>query len=227
MFARRVLFLIIIIVLYNLIGMISIAYGTVNIIYKTDFENYSIGSFPSEFKLFYDGAGRDYQGITSDESYSGSKSLQVWGTYNWCANVHYYFTKPKSGRIGYEVMVRANPKEEGFVQFVNPEAEAWTWGWGGVVFDQNGYITAPGGYKRLQDYDKWYKIRAEMDVATGACWIWLDDELITNGIAPAEDGRENPEAYKGIRGITMGDCSWYETPSTPTYFDDFKFYIVN
>jgi hypothetical protein len=63
-----------------------------------------------------------------------------------------------------------------------------------------------------------------MDVETGATWIWLDDELVADGITPANAGRENPDAYKGIRGVIFGDCSWYESPSTPTYFDDFRFY---
>jgi hypothetical protein len=71
-----------------------------------------------------------------------------------------------------------------------------------------------------------YKVRAELDVESGACWIWLDDELVTDGRTPAEEGIANPDAYKGIRGVTFVDCSWHENPSTPTYFDDFRFYIV-
>jgi hypothetical protein len=195
--------------------------------YETDFEKYDVGKLPPEFNVYYNGKGSEYQIVTSDQHYSDLKSLQVWGRPNWCSNVHYYFVKPQKGIIGYEVRVRANPKEEGFVQFVNPEGGPWTWGWCGVGFDQDGYITAPGGFKRICFDDKWYKVKAEMDVETGACWIWLDDELITDGITPVADGKVNPEAYKGIRGVLFGDCSWYENPSTPTYFDDFKFYTLD
>ncbi|MEA2045939.1 MAG: hypothetical protein U9N48_05380, partial [Euryarchaeota archaeon] len=115
--------------------------------------------------------------------------------------------------------------EEGWVQFVNPEGGPWSWGWGGVGFNSEGYIKAPGGFRKAHVEDRWYKVRAELDVETGACWVWLDDELVTDGVTPYEDDVENPDAYKGIRGVILGDGSWHETPSTPTYFDDFKFYI--
>jgi hypothetical protein len=124
-------------------------------IFKTDFENYNIGTTPSEFYIYYNGCGNNYQVITTDESLSGSKSFQVWGCPSWCSNVHYYFTKPETGRIGYQVWVKANPKEEAVVQFVNPEGATWSWGWGGIVFNQDGYITAPGGFKRQHELDKW------------------------------------------------------------------------
>lgn len=192
----------------------------------SDFEENDINTLPMDFKIYYSGKGTTYQIVTADQAHSGSKSLQVWGTNGYCANVHYYFDKPDSGRIGYDVWVKANPKEEGVVQFVNPEGGPWTWGWGGIAFNQDGNITAPGGYKKLHTEDKWYKVKAEMDVITGACWVWLDDELVTNGITPAQDGVANPDAFKGIRGITLVDCSWNENPSTPTYFDDFMFYVV-
>jgi len=195
-------------------------------IFETDFESYTTGTTPTELYIYYNGAGNSYQVISEDVSHSGSKSFQVWGRPSWCSNVHYYFTKPESGRIGYQVWVKANPKEEGGVQFVNPEGATWSWGWGGISFNQDGYITAPGGFKRLHNVDKWYQVRAEMDVESGACWIWLDDELVTDGITPAEDGIVNPDAYKGVRGVIFLDCSWYENPSTPIYFDDFRFYIV-
>ena len=192
-------------------------------IFNTDFEGYTSGTLPPDFTIKYNGKGNGYQIVTADQSHSGLKSLQFWGRYGYCTNVHYYFNKPESGRIGYEVWVKANPKEEGFVQFVNPDGGDW--GWGGVVFDQDGYITAPGGYKKAHTEDKWYKVKAEMDVTTGACWVWLDDELVTNGITPAQDGKANPDAFNGIRGVNFGDCSWYESPSTPIYFDDFVLYV--
>jgi hypothetical protein len=191
-------------------------------VFQTDFENYEVGVLPPEFRVQYSGKGLNY--VTTDGAHSGSKSLQVWGNPGWCGNIVYDFEKPECGRIGYEVWLKANPKEEGWVQFVNPEGAQWSWGWGGVQFNQEGYIGAEGGYTKAHTEDKWYKVRAEMDVETGATWIWLDDELVTDGITPAMAGRENPDAYKGIRGVIFGDCSWYESPSTPTYFDDFRFY---
>ncbi|MCJ7442951.1 MAG: hypothetical protein MUO26_00205 [Methanotrichaceae archaeon] len=202
-----------------------------NVIFKTNFEDYAKSTTPKEFSIQYNGKGDNYQVITTDESHSGLKSLQLWGTPGWSSNVYYYFNKPETGRIGFEVMAKANPNEEGWIQFINPEGSEWGWGWGGVLFDSDGYIKAPATssnpYKKIQSEDKWYKVRSEMDVKTGACWVWIDDELVVNGVTPAEAGRENPDAYKGIRCVAFGDNSWYEDPSTPTYFDDLTIYTVS
>lgn len=65
-----------------------------------------------------------------------------------------------------------------------------------------------------------------MDVKTGAVWVWLDGKLVSDGVTPQADGKDNTEAFKGIRGIVLGDCSWKEEPSTPTYFDDLVIYTV-
>jgi PKD repeat protein len=195
-----------------------------SIMFETDFEGYSEGTTPPEFTIYYNGKGNEYQVVTTVESHSRSKSFQVWGVPGWCANVHYYFEKTRNGRIGYEVLVKANPKEEGWIAFVNPEGATWTWSWCSCSFDKGGFIKCPGGFKKIHSEDRWYKVRAEMDVKTGACWMWLDDQLVTNGVTPCEEGVDNPSAYTGIRGVVFGDCSGREEPSTPTYFDDFKFF---
>ena len=205
----------------------------INVIYSTDFENYSVGTLPPGFEIKYNGKGTQYQKVTTDASHSGSKSLQAWGASGWGANIDYYFTMPESGRIGYEVYIKANPKEEGSTQFMNPEGATWGWGWAGIGFDENGNINAPASstansYNESQPVgDQWYKVKSEMDVITGAIWIWLNDVLVVDGKTPAELGKENPDAYKGIRAITFNDASWYENPSTPIYIDDFKLYTVN
>lgn len=194
---------------------ISIAFAFSNeedrnkvIVFETDFEGYKEGATPPEFTIYYNGRGDRFQVITTDESHSGSKSLQVWGSPGWCSNVHYYFEKPKSGRIGYEVWVKANPKEEEWVSFVNPEGATWTRGWCGCGFDEKGYIKCLGGFKKIHSEDRWYKVRAEMNVETGACWVWLDDQLVTKGVTPEEEGVENSSAYTGIRGVIFGGLFW-------------------
>ncbi|OPY53985.1 MAG: PKD domain protein [Methanosaeta sp. PtaU1.Bin112] len=205
---------------------------TSTIIYRTDFEKYSVGTLPPGFVIKYNGKGDQYQAITSDAAHSGTKSLQAWGAPNWGANIDYYFNMPESGRIGFDVYLRANSKDEGSAQFFNPEGATWGWGWAGIGFDENGNISIPASstsnsYKMLQPPgDQWYQVRSEMDVATGATWIWVNDILFVDGKTPSEMGYVNPEAYKGIRAITFNDASWYEHPSTPIYIDDFKLYTV-
>lgn len=205
-------------------------------LYSTDFEEYDVDTLPPGFTIKYDGMGRQYQKVTSDAAYSGSKSFQVWGAPGWGANINYYFTKPESGRIGYELYVKANPEEEGWTQYINPDPAAyeWGWGWGGILFDENGYMRTTQTSTQYPEYaevqhsgDQWYKVKSEMDVTTGKTWIWLNDNLVANGITPFDSGTViNPDSYKGINGVQFGDCSWYESPSTATYFDDFKLYTV-
>lgn len=205
---------------------------TQTILYSTDFENYDVGTLPPELKILYSGKGTQYQIVTSDASNSGTQSLQAWGRYNWGASVIYPLTQPESGRIGYEVYIKANPTEEASAQYLNTDATTWGWGWAGVGFGRDGYIRAPAtstptGYQKLQpDGDQWYKVKSEMDVVTGETWIWLDDELVVDGKTPAEMGKTSPDAYKGINAITFTDSSWYENPSSPTYYDDFTVYTA-
>ncbi len=163
------------------------------------------------------------------------------GAPGYGANINYYFTKPESGRIGYEVYVKANPREEGWTQYINPDPNAYLWGWGGILFGEDGYMRTTQTSTQYPDYaeiqpagDQWYKVKSEMDVVTGETWIWLNDNLVANGITPFDTGTViNPDSYKGINGVQFGDCSWYESrsppiyQSTPTYFDDFKVYTVN
>jgi hypothetical protein len=61
------------------------------VILDTSFEEYSVGTLPSGFRIKYNGKGNSYQVVTDKKSYSGEKSFQVWGTYGWCANIHYDF----------------------------------------------------------------------------------------------------------------------------------------
>jgi PKD repeat protein len=205
------------------------------IIYRTDFERYNVSTLPPGFEIKYNGMGDQYQGITSNESHSGTKSLQMWGAPGRGANIDYYFNMPQSGRIGFEVYLKANPKEEGSAQFFNPEGAPWGWGWAGIGFDENGNINIPASFaSNLSNSSKmyqpsgeqWYHVKSEMDVVTGATWIWVNGILYVDGKTPSELGRENPDAYKGIRAITFNDASWYENPSTPIYIDDFKLYTV-
>jgi len=207
-------------------------HDTSTIIYRTDFEKYNVSTLPPGFGIKYNGKGDQYQAITSDAAHSGTKSLQVWGAPHWGANIDYYFNMPESGRIGFEVYLKANSKDEGSAQFMNPEGAAWGWGWAGIGFDENGNISIPASstsksFKMLQPPgDQWYKVRSEMDVVTGATWIWVNNILYVDGETPSEMGKVNPDAYKGIRAITFNDASWYEHPSTPIYIDDFKLYTV-
>jgi len=205
---------------------------TSTIIYRTDFEKYNVSTLPPGFGIEFNGKGDQYQAITSDAAHSGTKSLQAWGAPHWGANIDYYFNMPESGRIGFEVYLKANSKDEGSAQFLNPEGATWGWGWAGIGFDENGNISIPASstsnsYKMLQPPgDQWYQVRSEMDVVTGATWIWVNNILYVDGETPSEMGKVNPDAYKGIRAITFNDASWYEHPSTPIYIDDFKLYTV-
>lgn len=212
----------------NLSAVVAAADTT---IFETDFEDYDIGTIPPGFYVQYSGQGYQYQVITTDAARSGSKSIQAWGSPGWGANIYYPVEKPEKGRIGFEVWVKANPKEEGWAQFVSTTGSYWGWGWAGVGFDSEGNInapaTAPNVYKNPQpDADNWYNVRSEVDVETGACWAWIDDELVVNGVTPADAGRDTPDAYQTIDVMGIGDSSWYESPSTPTYFDDFRLYFV-
>ena len=80
-----------------------------DVLIKDDFEEYSVGVFPSAggWILKFNGKGDQYQKIVDSVSASGSKSFQLWGrSPDWAACAMKELTTD-SDILGYEVFVRA------------------------------------------------------------------------------------------------------------------------
>jgi len=189
-----------------------------NVIFQDDFESYAVGTFPSSggWQLVYNGAGDQYQVITSDYSASGSQSLQMEGQYGWSAVVAKDFAS-SSNLIGFEAYLMGTPGCWPSVGFGNEAIQPWGRLYGAVGVDTiDGYIVA--GSQNLQPCtaNTWYKIREVMDRNAGTFDVWIDDQLKGTNIQEAN----NPWEIQSLRF----DVGWHNVLN---YYDDVKVFEVS
>jgi hypothetical protein len=189
-----------------------------NVIFQDDFESYAVGTFPSSggWQLVYNGAGDQYQVITSDYSASGSQSLQMEGQYGWSAVVAKDFASG-SNLIGFEAYLMGTSGSWPSVGFGNEAIQPWGRLYGAVGVDTiDGYIVA--GSQNLQPCtaNTWYKIREVMDRNAGTFDVWIDDQLKRTNIQEAN----NPWEIQSLRF----DVGWHNVPN---YYDDVKVFEVS
>ena len=119
-----------------------------NLLFSDDFENYTVGSFPSQWTLVFNGMGNQYQQVISDPLNSSNKCFQLQGERNWAADAVRYF-QSSSDIIGFEVsvLVTANngtsgdDVKVGLWKQVNWGQAKWT---DGIAFTDNGSYSCPG-----------------------------------------------------------------------------------
>jgi hypothetical protein len=104
------------------------------VILDTSFEEYSVGTLPSGFRIKYNGMGNSYQVVTDKKSYSGEKSFQVWGTHYWCANIYYDFDVFKHKYVEVQWKMFTTDDNNGWIAFINENGAPWGWAYCGVGF---------------------------------------------------------------------------------------------
>jgi len=188
-----------------------------NVIFQDDFETYQAEAFPSGgWKLVYNGAGNQYQVITSDYAASGTKSLQMVGQYGWSAVVAKDFSSI-SNLIGFEAYLMGTPGSWPSVGFGNETIQPWGRLYGAVGVDTiDGYIVA--GSQNLQPCttNTWYKIRVVMDRNARTFDIWIDDQLKGTNIPEPNDPWE-------IQSLRF-DVGWHNVMN---YYDNVKVFEVS
>ena len=192
--------------------------GQETVIFQDDFETYQAGTFPSAggWKLVYNGAGDQYQVITSDYAASGTKSLQMVGQYGWSAVVAKDFSST-SNLIGFEAYLMGTLGSWPSVGFGNETIQPWGRLYGAVGVDTiDGYIVA--GSQNLQPCtaNTWYKIRVVMDRNARTFDVWIDDQLKGTNISEAN----NPWEIQSLRF----DVGWHQVMN---YYDNVKVFEVS
>ena len=204
-------------------------------LFSDNFESYVVGTFPSSggWQLVYNGAGNQYQVVTSDYSASGSKSLQLMGSYGWSAVVKKDFSSTSS-LIGFEVSMMVPQTEDGgCVAFYNANIEAWGRYYGIIGFGGDGYIWAsiqdnPRLNVRLQPYNPgtWYRVRVVVDKSAWTYDVWINDVLVGQDLTTYYNPNEiqslqfqvgwiNDRAYFDDAQVFEESQSPTPTPSTP------------
>jgi len=193
------------------------AIASENVIFQDDFESYAVGTFPSAggWSIVWNGAGNQYQIITSATYVSPTRSFQLVGRPSWSVVVKKDFSS-SSHLIGYEVFMRASDYEgRGYAGFGNIPIEQWGRLYAGVGF-WYGVINAGG--QNLQSFTPgvWYGIRVVLDRNTRMFDVWID------GVLKGKDLVEQYDPWEILSfEVAMG---WLTKES---YFDDVKVFEVS
>jgi len=225
-----------------------------NTIFYDDFESYEVGKFPSEggWYLTYDGAGSEYQIITSDVAHSGSKSFQLIGQAWWSACADKYFASDAEV-IGFEAFVMVNDfgstpdtgdKTTVAVHFVNPSLDPWGRAYALIRFVSDGkvYAVTAEGWYYLQDFSlrEWYKVRVTVNKTTDTFNVWINGQLKASNLKIEKGHATEITALRLASGhaggiVYIDDVKVFEISSIPTnwkqvenilFFDDFESYDV-
>ncbi|NPA13725.1 MAG: hypothetical protein GXN97_00885 [Aquificae bacterium] len=155
----------------------------------TSFEEFPVGSLPSGFEIIYNGKGDNYQVVTDKKAATGSKSFQVWGVPNWCANVHYNFDVFKHRYVVVDYKMYATDQgNNGWISLINQSGATWGWGYCWLGFtakdnlfricytDENGnnQCTYYGPDKVPMKLNAWNDIRLILDTKTTHCTVYLN-----------------------------------------------------
>jgi hypothetical protein len=198
------------------------------IIFQDDFESYSVGAFPppsSGWYILYNGAGNQYQVITSSYSHSTTKSLQLIGAPHWSVVVGKDFSSA-SNIIGYEGYLMPTNFSIGLVNggpaisFMNGQTAQNRIFYADVGF-YNGSICIrkmDGTNWRLQSFTTlyvWYKIRVVLDKNTRLFNVSINDKLVGQNLIEQYDPHE-------ILSLSLS-MAWQNFPG---YFDDVKIFAL-
>jgi len=165
-------------------NILNWACGTTNsgvtYLINDDFESYTSGTFPSSGGWYerYNGTGNNI--IDTTHAYSGTKAFRLQGYSNWAVNIenHNAGWQNSSSYMGYELYVYPQQGQSASSAFYD-YYPLWGGHWGRVFFDPDGYIYGDNGSSMVQimsfTTDQWYKVKAEINSATGAYEIWVND----------------------------------------------------
>ncbi len=191
--------------------------ATENVIFQDDFESYAAGTFPSSggWQIVWNGAGDQYQVITSSYSHSGSRSLQLIGQWDWSSVTKKDFSS-SSDVIGYEgCMMTTSTAADGSIGFFNRPIDTWGRFYAAVGFGNGNVACGSTVFQPIAPYT-WYKIRVVLDKNTRLFNVWINDALAAQNLVEPNDPHEilSLEVSTGWSG-------------QPVYFDDVKVFEVS
>jgi hypothetical protein len=188
-------------------------------LFSDDFESYPIDTFPSAggWILVWNGKGTQHQVVSDAYSFTGEKSLQLWGKPSWSSVAQRKFSTD-APVIGYECAIRIDsigtggPGREESVCFFNRDVYVWGRGYAAVLFNHDdGEIKAEDGTV-LGDWEPgvWYQVKVVLDRSTNTYSTWIDGQLKGEGLSTTHSDTELIDALALMSGH----------PGVKVYYDD-------
>lgn len=200
-----------------------------NLILFDGFEDYPVGSFPSDWELVFSGRGSEYQVVTDEYAFSGEKSLQLWGKPWWSAVVQREFSMRDDVEVlGCEeaiMILERNPNPSGTPHdracvFWNRETGSWGKSYNHVMFDHRDltiYVYDSDRRVPIGEWQpgEWYKVRLEINITKNTYKVWINDQY--KGEYVPSSNSLSPHQIKAI-------ALFSDHPGVKVYYDDVKVY---
>ncbi|MBI9032131.1 hypothetical protein JEZ13_09055 [bacterium] len=167
----------------NQIQNITFSNDVQGIILEDDFESYELNTFPTSggWSIGYNGAGNQYQYITDQYSYQGSKSFRLLGASSWGAQMDNLLTDTPDVIYFEASFYSESTSHEGSFGLRNPNVGTWGTGITGVAF-YDGMISI--GSNEITEYvpEQWYKIRVKADLSNNKLSGWINDTIVLDEV---------------------------------------------
>jgi len=196
------------------------------LLFQDDFESYAVGSFPSAggWELVFDGRGNQHQVIVDTTSYSGQRSLQLWGQAWWSAVAQRRFSSD-ANMIGYEqsIMIserNLNPQGTHFesTYFWNRNIGEWGRAWASLQFWHTDLSIRAENEVVLGTWTAgiWYRVRVVLDRQVNNYSVWINGELKGRDLA-----LQNQDTNM-IDAIALASAH----PGVKVYHDDVSVFLI-
>jgi hypothetical protein len=207
---------------------------TTGILLNDNFDSYAAGSFPSSWELIYNGAGTSQQIVDTTRFVSSPKSLRLVGSSCWSANAYrpVNLPLPSSGQlVSMTVKVFSGAIVSGgcgsgraAATFFNPSGGTWGRSYGGVKFDEDGFIYAIRNYYdesldlKLMAYSpqKWYNIKTQVNLSAKTMNIYIDGVLYASNARIYDLDYSLPTGIQLSAGHGNTPIIWFDDVSVST-----------
>jgi len=199
------------------------------LLWHDDFEQYAVGSFPSDGGWFIrpgaPGVGSGAQHISTDRSSSGTQSFRLEGAQGLGVNIEKAIVLPGS-RFAFEAMANTTRVDSRsvFMGFgTQDEVMA------AVEFRHYGVIAARSGYGFTNlpvtfSANTWYKLKVVVDTAAASFDVYVNDVLAGQNLPIYPLPEPIDKVYLAVDNNGFGpDGTGFAPGGTISYFDDAKF----
>ena len=203
------------------------------LVWHDDFEQYPLGSFPSQGDWFIrpgaPGVGSAGQYISANRANSGTQSFHLEGAQGLGVNIQKAIVLPGS-RFAFEAMANTTRQDSRSVLVgFGTQDEVMA----AVQFRHYGVIAARSGYGYTNlsvtfAADTWYKLKVVVDTAAASFDVYVNDVLVGQDLPIYPLPQPIDRVYLAVDNNGFGpDGPGFAPGGTVSYFDDAKFYDLS
>src|ERR1700730_16029752 len=195
-------------------------------LFSDNFDTDTVGTFPSNWTLQYNGAGTSYQKVDTTHFYSSPNALKLVGSNCWSADAQKTLPLPTRGvpaRIRLEAKIFVDAIVTGGctslvagMRFINPSIGSFGTEYGGINFTSDGFVYSGANNTptKLMKYNAqtWYNVIIDMDFGAWTSNFYIDGTLVASDLPITVSGSAPTaiEVYAGHPNNPTNATAWFD-----------------